>query len=73
MCVAAPGLVKSIKDNIAKIDYNGNIVEANAGIVSVKPGDRVLVHAGLIIQKISKNEAEKMDELFRELEELGNG
>ena len=73
MCVAAPGLVKSIKDNIAKIDYNGNTVEANAGIVSVKPGDRVLVHAGLIIQKISENEAEKMDELFRELEELGNG
>lgn len=72
MCVAAPGLVKSLKNNIAKIDYNGNIVEANAGIVSVKPGDHVLVHAGLIIQKISETEAKEMEELFHELEELGN-
>lgn len=74
MCVAAAGLVKSLdKNNIAKIDYNGNIVEANAGLVSVSPGDRVLVHAGLVIQKISETEAQEMETLFRELEELGNG
>lgn len=72
MCVAAPGLVKSLNGNIAKIDYNGNVVEANAGLVEVKPGDNVLVHAGLIIQRISKKEAEEMTELFSTLEELGD-
>lgn len=72
MCVAAPGLVKSLNGKIAKIDYNGNVVEANAGLVDVKPGDNVLVHAGLIIQRISKKEAEEMTELFSTLEELGN-
>lgn len=72
MCVAAPGKIIDIKDNIATIDYNGNTVTANAGVVDVKVGDRVLVHAGLIIQKISESEAEEMAELFSMLEELGN-
>ncbi|MGN0163010.1 MAG: HypC/HybG/HupF family hydrogenase formation chaperone [Candidatus Ornithomonoglobus sp.] len=72
MCVAAPGLVRSIDNNIAKIDYSGNIVEANAGLVKVKPGDYVLVHAGLVIQKINEREAKEMTELFNTLEELGN-
>lgn len=72
MCVAAPGLVRSLNNNIAKIDYNGNIVEANAGLVKVKPGDYVLVHAGLVIQRINESEAKEMTELFSALEELGN-
>lgn len=50
MCVAAPGKVIEIKDNTAVIDYNGNKVNANKGIVDVKVGDWALVHAGLIIQ-----------------------
>lgn len=72
MCVAAPGIVEEINGNMAKINYNGNIVTANAGLVDVSVGDSVLVHAGMIIQKLDKDEAEKMAELFSELEELGN-
>ena len=56
MCVAAPGRVVEIKDNIATVDYSGNLTKANAGVVNVAVGDYVLVHAGLIIQKISKSE-----------------
>ena len=72
MCVAAPGKVIEIKDNIATVDYNGNVTKANAGVVNVTVGDYVLVHAGLIIQKISKSEAKEMEELFGMLEEMGN-
>lgn len=72
MCVAAPGIVEEINGNTAKINFNGNIVNANAGLLEVAVGDCVLVHAGMIIQKLEKSEAEKMTELFRELEELGN-
>ncbi len=72
MCVAAPGTVVEINGRIAKVDYNGNIVTANAGLTDVKVGDRVLVHAGLIIQKMGVSEAEEMEMLFRELEEMGN-
>lgn len=72
MCVAAPGIIEEINGETAKVNYGGNIVSACAGLVEVKVGDYVLVHAGMIIQKLDKSEAEKMIELFSELEELGN-
>lgn len=71
MCVAAPGKIIEIDGNTAKIDYSSNITTVNKGIVDCKVGDWVLVHAGLIIQVLSENEAEYMVELFNELEELG--
>ncbi len=70
MCVAAPGKVTKIKSDTAVIDYNGNKIEANKGIVDVKVGDYALVHAGLIIQVLSEDEALNMIEIFNELEEL---
>lgn len=72
MCVAAPGKIIELMNNIATIDYNGNTVTANAGVVNVSVGDYVLVHAGLIIQKISESEATEMAELFDMLEEIGD-
>ena len=38
MCVAIPGLVKRLKDGKVTVDFNGNEVEAYAGLVSVKEG-----------------------------------
>lgn len=70
MCVAAPGKVIEINDNTAVIDYNGNKVNANKGIVDAKVGDWVLVHAGLIIQVISDDEAQNMIDIFNELGDL---
>lgn len=70
MCVAAPGKVIELKDNIAVVDYNGNKINADTGIVNVNIGDYVLVHAGLIIQVLSKDEAENMIDIFNELGEL---
>lgn len=70
MCVAAPGRVVKINGNTAVIDYNGNKVNANKGIVDVKIGDWVLVHAGLIIQILPEDEAKNMADIFSELEEL---
>ena len=45
-------------------------MEADAGLVRVKPGDDVLVHAGCILQVLSPEEGTEMRELFRELEEI---
>lgn len=70
MCVAAPGKVIEINGDIAVIDYNGNKVNANKGIIDAKIGDYVLVHAGLIIQVLPEDEAKNMMELFEELGEL---
>ena len=70
MCVALPGRVLSIKENKAVVDFQGNQVTAEAGLVKVKPGDRVLVHAGCILQVLSEEEGDRMQELFDELEEI---
>ena len=70
MCVAAPGKVIEINGDTAVVDYNSNKVNANKGIVEVKVGDYVLVHAGLIIQVIPEDEAEAMADIFSELENL---
>ncbi len=69
MCVALPGKVIEAGEKDALVDFNGNRVRAISGLISVKPGDYVLVHAGCILQKLSKRDADDMSELFRELEE----
>lgn len=63
MCVALPGKVIEIKDRDAVVDFNGNQVTARAGLVDVKVGDYVLVHAGCVIQKVTQQDMEEMKTL----------
>lgn len=74
MCVALPGRVLKMNESegTATVDFNGNTVEARSGLVDVKPGDRVLVHAGCILQKVTENEGDEMDDIFKELEEFAD-
>lgn len=70
MCVALPGKVVDVNGTKATVDFSGNTVRAEAGLVNVHPGDYVLVHAGCILQVLSKEEGDSLTELFAELEEL---
>ncbi len=70
MCVAMPGLVVAVSGAVAHVDFNGNIIIARADLVSVKPGDLVLVHAGLIIQKLNATEADELNRIFADLNEV---
>lgn len=70
MCVALPGKVISVEGTLADVDFHGNIVRAEAGLVKTKPGDYVLVHAGCILQVLSRQEGDDMTALFAELEAL---
>ncbi len=70
MCVAIPGKVISLDGTRATVDFSGNIVHAEAGLVDVKVGDKVLVHAGCIIQTMDDKMADEMEELFREIEDI---
>lgn len=63
MCVALPGKVIEMKDRDAVVDFNGNQVTARAGLVDVKVGDYVLVHAGCVIQKVTQQDMEEMKTL----------
>ena len=74
MCVSVPGSVLETDGSTAVVDFQGNRVRAEAGLVTVKPGDSVLVHAGCILQVLSEEEGKQLTALFEELEEaVGEG
>jgi hydrogenase expression/formation protein HypC len=70
MCIAVPGRVVSIEGNYARVDYRGNTVKVNIGIVEPNVGDYVLVHAGCAIEVMDKDRADELTELFEELERI---
>mgnify|MGYP001138338519 CR=1 FL=1 len=70
MCVAITGIVRSMDGTKAEVEIRGNRLQAEAGLVQVKVGDHVLVHAGYILQVISESENEEMEALWTELQEL---
>lgn len=72
MCVAIPGRVTALDEKRATVDFDGNSLIARVGPVPVKVGDRVLVHAGMIIQVLREEEAEEIALLFAELEALSD-
>jgi len=57
MCLAIPGKIIEINKNIATIDYNKEKRKAML-LEKYNVGDYVIVQAGVIIQKVSKKEAE---------------
>ena len=72
MCVAVPGKVLEIKDNIARVDFFGNVVIVNVSLVDAKPGDYVLTHAGVAIEKLDPEQAKELVELFEEIGEAAD-
>ena len=70
MCIAIPGKIVSIEFPKAKVDFNGNLVDVNVGLVDAAAGDYVLVHAGCAIEVMAKDRAMELIDLFQELEEL---
>lgn len=70
MCIAIPGKIISIDPPKAKVDFNGNVVDVNVGLIDPVVGDYVLVHAGCAIEIMSKDKALELIELFHDLEEL---
>lgn len=70
MCIAIPGRVTELMGDRAKVDFNGNTVDVNIGLVEPSVGQYVLVHAGCAIEVMEQDKAQELIELFTELEEL---
>jgi hydrogenase expression/formation protein HypC len=76
MCLAIPGKVTSITGEdpltrIGKVDFGGILKEASLAYVpQVKIGDYVIVHVGFAIGQVDEDEAKKVFEYLREMEEL---
>ncbi len=69
MCIAIPGKIISVEGQHAKVDFSGNVVNINVGLISPEVGQYVLVHAGCAIEVMEKNKADELLSLFAELEE----
>lgn len=68
MCLAIPGKIVSIKDNIADVDFGG--VKRSVGIdllPRVKINDYIIVHAGFAIQILDTKDAQERIKLFEKI------
>ena len=77
MCLAIPGKVTSIEgqdalSRMGKVDFGGVLKEACLVYVpEAQIGDYVLVHAVFAISRLDEEEAGKVFEYLREIDELG--
>lgn len=60
MCLAIPGKIISIKNQLATADFQGVKKEINISLVSVKVGDYVMVHAGFAIEKMEPDHVQEI-------------
>ncbi|MFW6006148.1 MAG: HypC/HybG/HupF family hydrogenase formation chaperone [Candidatus Bipolaricaulota bacterium] len=69
MCLAIPGEVLTVEDELATVDVGGVEQEVRLDTLSedVTEGDYLLVHTGFAIQKLSPEEARETLSLFDEL------
>ncbi|NOZ88493.1 MAG: HypC/HybG/HupF family hydrogenase formation chaperone [Crenarchaeota archaeon] len=80
MCLGIPAEVKEVRGHVAVVDFGDGVLrEVDAGAIEdLKPGDLVIVHAGVIIERLKGREAEELvrniqefiEELERRAEEL---
>jgi hydrogenase expression/formation protein HypC len=76
MCLAVPGKITSIAGDdpltrMGKIDFGGILKEASLAYVpEAQIGDYVIVHVGFAISRLDEEEANKVFEYLREMEEL---
>jgi hydrogenase expression/formation protein HypC len=69
MCIAIPGKIISVEGQQAKVDFSGNVININVGLIEPRIGQYVLVHAGCAIEVMEKDKADELLTLFTELEE----
>jgi hydrogenase expression/formation protein HypC len=76
MCLAIPGKVETIAGDdpitrMGRVNFGGVIKEASLAFVpEAGIGDYVLVHAGFALSKVDEEEAHKVFEYLRQMEEL---
>ncbi|MFN8012525.1 MAG: HypC/HybG/HupF family hydrogenase formation chaperone [Holophagaceae bacterium] len=73
MCLGVPGRILSVAEDslrTARVAFGEVVKEASLAFVpEARPGDHVLVHAGLALEVIDAAEAVKVFEALRELEQ----
>jgi hydrogenase expression/formation protein HypC len=77
VCLAIPGKIESIRGDdpitrMGKVNFGGILKEASLAYVpEAGIGDYVIVHAGFALSRVDAEEAQKVFEYLRQMEELG--
>ncbi len=77
MCLAIPGKIESISGDdpltrMGKINFGGILKEASLAYVpEAQVGDYVIVHVGFALSRLDEDEALKVFEYLKQIEELG--
>jgi hydrogenase expression/formation protein HypC len=68
MCISLPGRIVSLRGPMALVETAGVERWCNAlAYPELEPGDRVLLHAGLVVRILSEDEARETEAAFAEL------
>lgn len=71
MCLAIPGKVKKISDNVAAFDFQREEYSADISLApEVKIGDWIMVHDGRALSKITAKEAKENLEFIKSHDEM---
>jgi hydrogenase expression/formation protein HypC len=77
MCLAIPGKIESISGDdpltrMGKVNFGGIRKEACLAYVpEARVGDYVIVHVGFALSRLDEDEAQKVFEYLKQIEELG--
>lgn len=73
MCLGIPGKIEVIEGKEAVVDLGGVKRKVRLDLVEgLSQGDYVIVHAGFVIQKLTKEEAKDLLDAIEELGEAMN-
>jgi hydrogenase expression/formation protein HypC len=71
VCLSRPAEVVAVEGASATVRLNGQLVRVDTRAVGpVAAGDRLLVHAGLAIERLDPKAAAELEELLAEWERL---
>ena len=75
MCLGVPGLILSVAGDgltrTARVSFGGVVKEVSLAYVpEAVPGDHVIVHVGFAISRVDEDEAAKIFEYLRTMDEL---
>jgi len=77
MCLAIPGKIESVSGDdpltrMGKVNFGGILKDACLAYVpEAQVGDYVIVHVGFALSQLDEEEAQKVFEYLRQMEELG--
>ena len=78
MCLAIPGKIENITGDdplsrMGRINFGGIVKEASLAYVpEAQIGNYVIVHAGFALSRVDEDEAQKVFEYLKQMEELGD-